>query len=224
MAPTPNNKKRLARFSVEFITITSLFLSALVAFGYIADTIVLEQEDKFDSAAFAMMHTIESPAMTSIARAITFLGSSNFLLPTYILLICFFLWKKQRRTAIIIFIFSGISLLLGTLLKSIFKRARPALDFLQEEPDGFSFPSGHTLAAFTFTGVIIYLLSQSRLQTVYKWILGTLSFLLACLIGLSRIYLHVHFASDVLGGFCVTLIWLGISFYTLQFLRRKEQV
>jgi undecaprenyl-diphosphatase len=68
------------------------------------------------------------------------------------------------------------------------------------------------MGAFTFSGIMIAVVWLSKNKTGTKLLFSFLLFILACLIGLSRIYLHVHYASDVIGGFCVTVIWLSVCF------------
>ena len=89
---------------------------------------------------------------------------------------------------------------------------------------GYSFPSGHSLGGFTFSGVSIYLLWKSTLQPYQKWILSLFSLTLAILIGLSRIYLRVHFASDVLGSLLVTIVWLSLTFILLETIEKSNEL
>ena len=112
---------------------------------------------------------------------------------------------------------SETSLLLGLVLKEIFRRPRPALEHL-DAAGGYSFPSAHTLGGFTFCGIMIYLVMQMRLSLAVKIILAITLFLFACLIGISRIYLHTHYASDTLASLCAAIFWLGL-FYILAIVR-----
>ena len=101
------------------------------------------------------------------------------------------------------------------LMKDIFRRQRP-LDPLIQNVTGYSFPSGHSFSSFTFSGLLIYMIWQSKINTASKWLLSILFFLLATCVATSRVYLHVHYASDVLGGFCLSMMWLLISLLLLH--------
>ena len=115
-----------------------------------------------------------------------------------------------------------VSLLSGWLLKDIFQRPRP-IQPLISGAGGYSFPSGHSLGGFTFSGVLIYLLWNSTIRTSLKWILSLALSVFALLIGLSRIYLRVHFASDVLGSLLVTIVWLSLTFIVLETIDKTNQ-
>ena len=99
--------------------------------------------------------------------------------------------------------------ILNNVIKVIVKRERPISWFLVEE-SGYSFPSGHAMAAVCFYGLIIYLLYRSNIKKKYQ--IGIITFLtiLILLIAISRIYLGVHYASDVIGGVVIALIYLVI--------------
>ena len=103
------------------------------------------------------------------------------------------------------------------LLKQLFQRKRP-LSPLLKAAKGLSFPSGHAIMAVTFYGLLIYILQHSITIDWLRYILTILIVLLIFLIGFSRIYLRVHYASDVLGGFIIGLLWLMISLAVLNWL------
>jgi undecaprenyl-diphosphatase len=101
------------------------------------------------------------------------------------------------------------------LLKLIFHRDRPLTPLL-EAAKGYSFPSGHALMSITFYGLIIFLVWQNEKNIWLRWLLTILLALLIISIGVSRVYLRVHYASDVLAGFCVGLMWLLLSLWLLN--------
>ena len=95
-------------------------------------------------------------------------------------------------------------------------RVRPVGIALIEQ-GGYSFPSGHSMMAFAFYGFIIYLINKSNMAKKKKIVITTLLSILILLIGVSRIYLGVHFASDVLGGFILSLIHLILFMFLVLF-------
>ena len=148
---------------------------------------------------------------TSIAKIFTFLGSTLFIT---ILCVLSLIPKKTRFSVVInTLIAVGIS----QALKRIIRRARPIGVALIKET-GFSFPSGHSMVGFAFYGFIIYLIYKSKLNKTLKVLLIALFSLLIISIGLSRIYLGVHHATDVIGGFALGYICLYIF---IEFIYKK---
>ena len=191
-----------------------LFFLTLFVFVYIADEIVLEHETNFDQTIISDISSFHSPAATSVMTDFTFFGSSIFLFPAYALLIILFWVKKNRKLAIDIAAVGLTSTGVLFLLKAIFQRHRP-LDPLIRDVTGFSFPSGHSFSSFTFYGLIAYILWQSNISKAWKIAATVLLFLLASTIAFSRVYLRVHFPSDVIAGFCLSVVWLILSFWVL---------
>ncbi len=146
----------------------------------------------------------------------TFLGTHTFLIPANLLLTALFLFIQKRRwNSIKIPVVALSSLVLMFLLKLIFHRERPVTPLLQAAK-GFSFPSGHALMSVTFYGLLILIAWQNIKQLWLKWILSIVLVILILTIGLSRVYLRVHYASDVLAGFCVGIVWLLLSLWILD--------
>ncbi|MDQ6756948.1 MAG: phosphatase PAP2 family protein, partial [Bacteroidota bacterium] len=130
-----------------------------------------------------------------------------------------FLRKNSRLTLNV----ASIGLTSTALLfvfKHIFQRTRP-VDPLVKNLVGYSFPSGHSFSAFTFFGLLIYILWQTKMQKAWKWVLSIVCFLIAAFIATSRVYLHAHFASDVIAGFCLSTMWLIISLWILGIIDKK---
>ncbi|BAV07274.1 undecaprenyl-diphosphatase [Filimonas lacunae] len=202
----------LRLLSLDILIAAVLCFIAIILFAFVAHTIVLNKQDLFDTRFFQFFQQYTTPLHTRIALFITFFGSGTFLLPFYLLVIIVLWFARKRNYAVITGAIAIVSFILGAVLKNLFQRERPLLEHLDAAAGGYSFPSGHTLAIFTFAGMMMYHAWHTRWKTTAR--VGVCLFLwaFACLVGLSRIYLHVHFASDVLGGLCVTIIWLGICF------------
>lgn len=204
-----------------------LFLLTLFIFVYIADEIVLEKETGFDQAIAHVVSSIHSATLTSIMAFLTFFGSHTFLFPAYIILIVVLIIKKDITHAIDVTAVGLTSTVLLFSLKDIFQRHRPS-DPLIQHVAGFSFPSGHSFSSFTFYGLVAYLVWQTNISKPLKIIALIVLFLFASLIAFSRVYLQVHFASDVVAGFCLSIIWLLLAFWilkknakTFSFLKKK---
>jgi undecaprenyl-diphosphatase len=149
---------------------------------------------------------------------ITFLGKHQFLIPANLILIFYFLLvKRQTWFSIRVITIAISSLVLMLLLKQLFQRKRP-LSPLLKAAKGLSFPSGHAIMAVTFYGLLIYILQHSITIDWLKWFLTFLVVVLIILIGFSRVYLRVHYASDVAAGFIIGLLWLLLSLAVLKWL------
>ncbi len=199
-----------------------LFLTSLFIFIYIADENVLEKEIAFDTRVMAFVAAHTTALLKQIMLIITFFGSSQFLLPIYILLVLFFIIKKNKAYAVDIAIVAISSTAIMYLLKQLFKRHRPLLPVF-ETTDGYSFPSGHTFSSFIFCSILAYLIWTSSAKLVWKYVAIVSLFLSSVTIGLSRIILNVHFATDVIAAFCLGIVCILLAFWVIKKLRKKNQ-
>lgn len=143
---------------------------------------------------------------TPIAKFITWFGSVIGLLSLTIL---FLVLIKNKLIGWLMVLNISMTAILNQLLKFIVQRPRPVGYRLVEEK-GFSFPSGHSMASTAFYGFLIYLIYKKIKNKYLKISLITLLVLLIFSIGVSRIYLGVHYTSDVLAGFCISISYLII--------------
>ena len=149
---------------------------------------------------------------------ITFLGKHQFLIPANLILIFYFVViTKQNWFSIRVITIAISSLVLMLLLKQLFQRKRP-LSPLLKAAKGLSFPSGHAIMAVTFYGLLIYILQHTITSDWLKVFFTALLVVLILLIGFSRVYLRVHYASDVTAGFIIGSLWLIISLFVLKLL------
>ena len=116
---------------------------------------------------------------------------------------------QNKKIGICIYANLFLSGALNQILKRIVQRPRPT-EFRLIDESGYSFPSGHSMAAMSFYGFLIYITFNSNLNSKYKWGITIILSLLILLIGISRIYLGVHYASDVIAGFCISVSYLII--------------
>ena len=143
---------------------------------------------------------------TPIAKFITNLGGAIFLIGLTALLI---ILTKNKKIGQSILVNLAIVTGLNQLLKRILQRPRPT-EFRIVEETGYSFPSGHSMVSMAFYGYLIYLIYKYVENKYIKWSLICLLSCLVILIGTSRIYLGVHYTSDVLGGFLISISYLVI--------------
>jgi membrane-associated phospholipid phosphatase len=215
-------KKKLAGIallSVELITVLILFIAALIIFSLLAYRVFHLKNEEFDFLVFSKVSLLVTPFTTSFMQFITLLGSHYLLIPANLVLIIYFLFiKKHKWYSIKVPVIAIGGLLLMFLLKQFFKRPRPLTPLL-EPVSGLSFPSGHSLMSVTFYGLLILLVWENITDRFRKWLIISLLIVLILLIGFSRIYLRLHYFSDVIAGFSAGIIWLTLS---IRAIRRIE--
>ena len=180
---------------------------ALVAFAIISFLVISKREFVIDNFFYNLLVVnLRNPVLNKIVIGITYIGSAY----AYgILVLLFFILFKNKKIPCLMVLNLGISAGLMKVIKHIIQRPRP--DGFRLIPEtGYSFPSGHSLNAMVFYGLLIYIVHTSVKNKKLRVFLEVLLGLVILLIGLSRIYVGVHYASDVLAGFlfgivCVTL-------------------
>lgn len=151
-----------------------------------------------------VVNNLRSDGLTFIMLFITnFCNPIILILLSLVILLIF----KDKKMGLIIMINLLVSILLNIIFKGIIQRDRPLEDFLIIE-SGYSFPSGHSMVSMAYYGLIIYFIYKKIKDKRVRNVLMILIGLLILAIGFSRIYLGVHFASDVIGGFLISIIYL----------------
>ena len=118
---------------------------------------------------------------------------------------------KNKKLAFFFFGSLVLNVLMNQLIKALVRRERPINSLIYV--GGFSFPSGHSMVSMAFYGMLIYIFYKLMKNNKFKWLVMSLCGLLIILIGFSRIYLGVHYLSDVLVGFSVSLLYLDVFAY-----------
>ncbi len=210
----------IALLSIELIIVLMLFVLSMITLAYIINYIFESKGTSFDTHAFQLVSPYISEANTRIMRVVTLFATSQFLVPANILLALYFLFfRKHNWYSIRVPVVSLGSFIVMWSLKQYFGRVRPD-DPVYKAALGFSFPSGHAMSAMTFYGLLIYMLWRYVENVAVKWTLTTLLAIFILLIGFSRIYLRVHYASDVLGGFSLGIIWLVLSLWIIHHIEK----
>lgn len=182
-----------------------LFICLLV-FLFILVNVLNNKITAFDTNIYNAISIVKNDVVTTIFKVITELGSAKILI---IIALSSLVVVKNKKTGIAICINLASIGLLNQILKNIIQRPRPE-GFRLVEESGYSFPSGHSMASMAFYGLIIYFIYKNiKNKTVRNSICIALSALIF-FIGISRIYLGVHYASDVLAGFLISIAYLII--------------
>ena len=189
----------MKKFSI-FVVVLCLILFSIICYGVLSyDSLVI------DTKVYSFItNNIMNDGLTPMLKAITELGGVAFTVLAGVLI---FMFCKKNRWFITIDLVRVT--LVNQVIKHIIRRPRPNVLRLVEE-SGYSFPSGHSMVSMAFYGIIIYLVYKNVSNKYLKWILIILLSLLILSIGFSRIYVGVHYFTDVAGGFLLGLAYLII--------------
>ncbi|WP_264738234.1 phosphatase PAP2 family protein [Cytobacillus firmus] len=218
------NRKNLISKNIIYLALAAAIIGGfLLLFIEIVDELKENELIRFDEAVIQYVQAFISPRLTEYMSVITFLGSVKWLAFSVLMAaVLLFLFKKSSLAWFMV-LSSGLGALFNLLLKWIFKRERPDIRPLIEE-QGFSFPSGHSMGSFIFYGslayMIIHLAKRKRWKTAWTVMLGCF----IIMIGLSRIYLGVHFPSDVIAGFAAGGAWLTIMIIGFRYYEYRKNV
>lgn len=158
-----------------------------------------------DTKIWNFMEKIRTPLLTNILLFFTNFGSTTYIVIICILLLLFFKYKKSLINLYGVLITSTV---INNVIKIIYRRPRPSWmgSFVDKFESTFSFPSGHSMAAMTLYGFLIYMIYKSNMSKTFKILLISLLSILILSIGVSRIYIGVHYFSDVITGFLCSII------------------
>ena len=199
-------KEELKKFIVKNLKWIVLFI-CLIGFLALAEDVFNKEIMNGDIVGYKLVSTfLISDFATPIAKFITNFGGAIFII---ILTVVLFVLIKNKKIGISIISNLVIITAINQILKRIVQRPRPT-EYRIIEETGYSFPSGHSMVSMAFYGYLIYLIYKYVKNKYLKWISIILLSILICSIGISRIYLGVHYTSDVLGGFFISISYLII--------------
>lgn len=215
------NHKHIMEDSLKILRCCLTIILPLILFVFITINVINHYVNSFDGYVYQVISRFISSNLTDIMILISFFGSGEFLAAfALIMLITFFRNEKYSFYASMIFINLLLSSLINTGIKYLIHRNRPNILRLIDI-SGFSFPSGHSMVSISFYGFLIYLCCKNY-KTKWKFLITSLLAILIILIGISRIYLGVHYASDVIGGFSLGIAWIGAYSIVVDIRYRKK--
>lgn len=188
-------------------------LAAAVALGlfvWLGYQVRSGEPTAFDLTFRAAVRSRETAALSRVMWGASVFGDPVRLLPLGLAAAAAFLLRGWRRGAVLVVVTLAGAAVLDLGLKALFARARPEGFFdYYPAPTSFSFPSGHALFAVCFFGGIAVLLSHRLRGRLAQALVWALALVLIVLIGVSRVYLGVHYPTDVVGGFAVGIVWVS---------------
>ena len=194
-----------------------------IAFGYIATAISNESIAHFDTSIIEYIQGLEAPWLTTMMIGFTWGGSAFFIMPLALIAFLYFYFVKHRKhqaTLFIVVIF--LTPILNFLLKVYFKRDRPEIYRIMDA-NGFSFPSGHTMMAFSAYAIVAYSISRNMQTAWTRLLLFLIAAFMISMIGISRIYLGVHYPSDVVGGIAASALWVTVAISVYAYFQHKHE-
>lgn len=192
------------------------FLLLFLGFGLVAFAANRYPLNPFDLHVSAFVQSFETPALTKVAKFFTTIGSVKFsiIITVSLMLFLYFILRHRMELVFLCGVVGG-SAVLNMILKMVFHRERPTIHRLIEET-GFSFPSGHSMGAIALYGALAFLLWRHIHTRSARLLLIVLSCFMIVLICTSRIYLGVHYPSDIIAALAVGGLWLGFMIWAYQ--------
>jgi membrane-associated phospholipid phosphatase len=184
---------------------------------------VWEKESwRLDSSLLLWLHGWANPTLDQLMLGLTRLGDPEVVLPVVLGSLGVFLWRRRRAEALMLLVSCGGALVLNQGMKLLFARARPVLWPPLIRETSYGFPSGHALGSLVLYGYLAVVLAHGYPRQA-PWIHG-IAIALILLIGVSRLYLGVHYPTDIVAGYAAGGLWLLLCLQALKRLRPRRSV
>ena len=183
---------------------------ALILFTWLALDVTRGDAMRLDTAIRDAVHARSSPPLTALMRGLSLIGSEVGLVPLGAILVWWLVAAKRRRAAVVFGVAALGGEALDQILKLLFDRPRPEPFFGFAAPVTHSFPSGHAMESCCYFGVLAVILAARQPSLLKRIAIFAAAALLVALMGFSRVYLGLHYPTDVLAGYAAAVIWLGV--------------
>lgn len=202
----------------SFLGILSFIGFVLISFLYQSRLII-----EIDEWLIQHIQQFESNGLTKFMKFFSYIGSGSIVVILAIAVILLLFLLKHRLEIMMFIVTVSGSALLNDLLKLLFQRTRPIIHPIIVEA-GYSFPSGHSMNAFTLYGIVTILLWRNLSSRSGRSLLIGFSLFMILTIGLSRVYLGVHYPSDVIGAYLASYAWLTVMFGVLRYFAKNKRL
>ena len=190
----------------------AVFWLPIIIFIGLANEVYEKELLPFDVAILTKLHSHATPLLDTIVKILTQLGGALFIVAIVLLLAALFYRRKDFQSARLLVFIAGGAGVINFFLKLFFQRDRPSLwDALVLE-HSYSFPSGHAMASSAFAFSMMLIFRHSK----WRWLVVALGSIYVLLVGVSRVYLGVHYPSDILAGWCISLFWAIVAFKVVK--------
>jgi membrane-associated phospholipid phosphatase len=200
-----------------------LAIAALAFVSWLGSAITQGQTVAFDEWGRSAVQQIASPALTVVMRAASRYGAPRYLTPLALLLGFVFVFRGWHRGGLLVVVTLLGATVLDLSLKLFFRRARPVPFFDYPLPSSSSFPSGHALFAVCVVGGLAVIASVRLERPIARIAIWPVAIAIVGLIGVSRIYLGVHYPTDVLAGYLVGAVWVAAVAAGDRFVGRRAK-
>lgn len=207
----------LKRHGWRVLLVFAGVLLPMWAFGELADEVIEREPFPFDEPLLQAARSLASDGLDTFFVWVSRFGYEYGLVPFDIGFVLVLAWLRHWREALFAALALGGSALLNMGTKALFARDRPALWESIAPEETFSFPSGHAMGTATLAWVLVLLAWRTR----WRWPVLLAAVAGVFLVGCSRVYLGVHYPSDILAGWAVASIWAAACFLLLYGLRRQ---
>lgn len=199
-------QKEINKFNYKNNKKMVIFYIAIALFIILTILVKLNVVKSFDNLLESFVIGIRSENLTKFMITITSISRAYFLITISIVLL--FIMKNKKHALLIIINLTCV-FLSSQLLKLIFRRGRPDGEHLVSVM-GYSYPSGHAMVSLAYFSFILYLINKKITNKLLKTLLTITTSILIFLIGFSRVYLGVHYTTDILAGFLLSIAYLMI--------------
>jgi len=211
------------RLTGYLLTAFIISLISLIGFSCMAILISGNKIVQLDQNVISFIQGFESPPLTSIMKCFTYVGSFHIVFGIFVIVAFFLYFILKHRLELLLFCTVVIGTpIINQVLKQFFHRVRPDLHRLIEI-GGYSFPSGHAMNALAVYGILSFLFWRHIPSRLWRTTLIIISTIIVLMIGISRIYLGVHYPSDIIGGYFASGFWLTISIYFFRRYKEKRK-
>lgn len=193
----------------HFALVALCFWLPVLLFSGLANEVSERKAIGLDQAILNMIHAFNTPLLDKLALFVTQFGSPIFIVPATLALSAALAYRHRIHQARFVIFAAGGSLVMNLVLKLLFQRERPSLWHTLIAEKSYSFPSGHAMASSALAFTVIALCWSTK----WRWLAVAAGSAYFFAVGLTRLYLGVHYPSDVVAGWCVSMIWVLLIFF-----------
>ena len=214
---------RVRKLSPRLLLAFIVFIGFGITFVYFASSIGNQSITQFDTSIIGVVQGWEKPWLTTVMKGFTWVGSGFGVTPISMIgfIVLYYVIRRRQQAFFLIITVAG-SIILNFVLKHYFIRERPEIHRIMDAK-GYSFPSGHAMMAMALYAIIVFFFWHHVKTTGNRIVLVLFAAFMIIIIGTSRIYLGVHYPSDIIGGYAASGLWVMIMIMVYTYFRKPER-